>query len=677
MSDFIARNQIGTSVYLMPAGPLVAADGCAQFNATIAECLASGQLQLIVDMEQVTQIGSQAMEIMLDTSTRLSLSGGSLRVVNPTSVVRHVLVATGLADNTLLSDRDFGKLHSIGSHQPEPDTLKFGEILLEMGLVTQDKLNDVAGMQERSNKRMGSLLVETGVLTPASRLMALSRQLGIPFIPLNIGLFEPSASDLLPRDVARRLMVLPMFKVHNQLTLATADPQDIPALDEIQQLTACKLQLVLAEEQEILKYQVEAYSGAEFIPAMVENMATDIELVTQDLSDFNKIDEMAGGSPVINFVNGLIQRAVRDGVSDIHIESGRVRSTVRFRIDGLLYEVMSSRYDLHPAIVSRLKVMANLDIAERRLPQDGRIQVLTQGRTVDLRFSSLPGIYGEKVVLRVLDKNQSILDVEKLGMSAPNLVTLKKLLGRSNGLILVTGPTGSGKTTTLYAAINYLKSVEKNIVTIEDPVEYQIDQINQNQVNEAVDLSFSRMLRHVLRQDPDIIMVGEIRDRDTAEIAIQAALTGHLVLSTLHTTNAIGALSRLTDMGVEPYMLSSALAGVVAQRLVRAICPNCKTSYLPPPELVARYHWPENVRLNRGRGCSACYDSGYRGRMGIHEILETSEGLQRLMATAPTKDSLLAFTRQAGFGTMFEDGLQRVLKGRTTLEEVTRVTQEE
>jgi len=298
---------------------------------------------------------------------------------------------------------------------------------------------------------------------------------------------------------------------------------------------------------------------------------------------------------------------------------------------------------------------------------------MTQGRSVDLRFSSLPGIYGEKVVLRVLDKNQSILDVEKLGMSAPNLALLKKLLGRSYGLILVTGPTGSGKTTTLYASVNQLKSIEKNIVTIEDPVEYQLDIINQNQVNEAIGLSFAKMLKHVLRQDPDIIMVGEIRDRETAEIAVQAALTGHLVLSTLHTNDAVGALSRIMDMGVEPYLLSSALAGVVAQRLVRGVCPACKTTYLPPPELVQKYKWPEGARLTRGRGCPSCYDSGYRGRLGIHEIIESSEGLQRLMVKNPTKEELQAFTKSEGYPTLFDDGLQRALDGRTTIEEVSRV----
>ncbi|NIW57034.1 MAG: type II secretion system protein GspE, partial [Gammaproteobacteria bacterium] len=356
---------------------------------------------------------------------------------------------------------------------------------------------------------------------------------------------------------------------------------------------------------------------------VIENLAPD---------DYSEIDELAGGSPVINMVNALIQRAVRDGASDIHIEPGRNRSRVRFRIDGVLYEVMTPKSELHPAIVSRLKVMANLDIAERRLPQDGRIQVFTQQRAIDLRFSSLPGLYGEKVVLRVLDKNQAILDVHKLGLTDSNLDRYMELLRATHGLILVTGPTGSGKTTTLYAALNHLNSLEKNIVTIEDPVEYQIDVINQNEVRDNVGLGFARVLRHVLRQDPDIIMVGEIRDMETAEIAVQAALTGHLVLSTLHTNDSAGAITRMIDMGVEPYLLSSALIGVMAQRLVRTVCPSCKTTFVAPKEVCEKYGWQDGrVKLARGRGCDECYDSGYRGRLAIHEILETVAPLQRLI----------------------------------------------
>jgi type IV pilus assembly protein PilB len=673
MLEPVARSVIGTMTYLAPAGPLSSEESCLALEEAIAQCIAANQIQLILDLERVSLVGSRALEIILDSNVRLTHSGGALRFVNPSPLVKDILVVTGLGDQTALSTAGFGELHTIGEHFSASPPMKLGEILLIMGLVTHQQLVEVEKTQSKNNKRIGNILVETGIITDRDLLNALSRQLGIPHISLRPGLYESAVIALLPRDVARRLEVLPMFKVHNTLTLATTDPQAILALDEVQDVTGCKLRLVLARREEILKHQIDAYSGSEISPELIDNMATDIELVEQEKSDHTRIDEMAGGSPVINLVNGLIQRAVRDGASDIHIESGRSRSLVRFRIDGLLYEVLSTRADLHPAIVSRLKVMANLDIAERRLPQDGRMQVMTQGRNVDLRFSSLPGIYGEKVVLRVLDKNQSILDVEKLGMSPSNLGTLKKLLGRSYGLILVTGPTGSGKTTTLYASVNQLKSIEKNIVTIEDPVEYQLDIINQNQVNEPIGLSFAKMLKHVLRQDPDIIMVGEIRDRETAEIAVQAALTGHLVLSTLHTNDAVGALSRMMDMGVEPYLLSSALAGVVAQRLVRGICQSCKTTYLPPPELVEKYKWAEGTRLTRGRGCPACYDSGYRGRLGIHELIESSDSLQRLMARNPTKEELQAFTQAEGYPTLFDDGMQRALDGRTTIEEVSRV----
>lgn len=673
MAEAIAHSIIGMMTYLAPAGPLVDDVACQALENSIEECIRTNEIHLILDLERVSLLCGRVLEIMVDTNAKLAGSGGYLKYVNPTPLVKDILIVTGLGDQTSLNSASFGELHSIGEDFSDLPILKFGEILLEMELVTEEQLQAAMSLQSKTSKRMGKILVENGVITDTDRLTALSRQLRLPYIPLRIGLYETSAVELIARDVLRRLEVLPMFKVHNTLTLATTDPHAIPVLDEVQDITGCKLRLVLARREDILKHQIDAYSGNMLSPDLVENMATDIELVEQMQTDYVQIDEMAGGSPVISLVNGLIQRAVRDGASDIHIESGRSRSFVRFRIDGVLYEVLSTRADLHPAIVSRLKVMANLDIAERRLPQDGRMQVMTQGRSVDLRFSSLSGIYGEKVVLRVLDKNNSILDVEKLGMSAKNLATLKKLLKRSYGLILVTGPTGSGKTTTLYASINQLKSIEKNIVTIEDPVEYQLDIINQNQVNDGIGLTFAKMLKHVLRQDPDIIMVGEIRDKETAEIAVQAALTGHLVLSTLHTNDAVGALSRMTDMGVEPYLLSSALAGVVAQRLVRGICPACKTTYLPPPEVAAKYHWPEGARLTKGKGCPACYDSGYRGRLGIHEIIESSDGLQKLMAKNPTKAELQAFTAAEAYSTLFDDGIQRALEGRTTIEEVSRV----
>jgi type IV pilus assembly protein PilB len=676
-SKGITRTRIGVLTYLAPNDSLTTEPVLTELKTAIESCVQSRETQMVIDLGAVQKLSSVALEILLDAQDQLMRIGGYLKVAHSQPLVKEIFKITGFADFVDIMDADGGRSLSPLHSKTTKRELKLGDILLAKGLIDEQKIAEAVKQQRRLGKRMGQIIVDQGWVSEKDMLVALGEQLSIPFVQLRSGLYDPQVTELLSKDIVSRLKVLPLFRVRGELTLATANPQAIPSFNEVEERLSCRVRPILACTEEILKSINEAYTGSELIQDLISEVDEDFQVVDSRMSDdYTAIDELAAGSPVINLVNSLIMRAVHDGASDIHIEPTRSKSRIRFRIDGLLYEVMTQRPELHPALVSRLKVMANLDIAERRLPQDGRIQVFTQGRTVDLRFSSLPGLFGEKVVLRVLDKNQAILDVEKLGMSEQNLKTFKSLLDRSYGLILVTGPTGSGKTTSLYAALNYLNSIEKNIVTIEDPVEYQVEIVNQNEVREIIGLSFAKMLKHVLRQDPDIVMVGEIREHETAEIAVQAALTGHLVLSTLHTNDSVGAVTRMIEMGVEPYLLSSALIGVIAQRLVRTICPTCKTMYMAPPDVFARYGWSDwkgSIALARGRGCTECYDSGYKGRIGTYEILDADPALQRLIMTNPSRDDLTAYVSDRDLKTLLDDGLQRVRQGLTTIEEVSRV----
>jgi len=673
----ISRNRVGAMTHLFPRGNLTEDEALRALRGAVAECIAEQEYQLIIDMVSVVLINSAGLEVLFELRQELVKLGGWLKVTNAKPLIRDVFRITGL-------DQVIDIVNSFNIDRPETEpvaarpaeSIRMGDLLVGKGLITAEKVEEAIALQKKSGKRLGQIIVSKGWVSEDILLTTLGEQLGIPYIVMRQGLVDPSVLEQLDIDVLQRLKVVPLFLVHGELSLATSDPQAIASFSEIEERLDCRIRPVLMRKSDIVKMLGDAGSDSLYGAEMIEDLDEDFEYVdATPPDDYTGIDEMAAGSPVINMVNSIIQRAVHDKASDIHIEPSQKKCRVRFRIDGLLYEVMTPRIELHPALVSRLKVMANLDIAERRMPQDGRIQVVTQGRSVDLRFSSLPGMHGEKIVLRVLDKNQSILDIDKLGMQEGNVQAYKRLLDRSYGLILVTGPTGSGKTTSLYSAINYLNSLEKNIVTIEDPVEYQLDIVNQNPVRENIGLTFAKMLKHVLRQDPDVVMVGEIRERETAEIAVQAALTGHLVLSTLHTNDSIGAVTRMIDMGVEPYLLSSALIGVVAQRLVRSICPNCKTDYLASPEIIAQYGWQERgkVRLSKGRGCAECYDAGYRGRMGIHEIIETDPDLQRLIIANASRDDLTEYLESHDVRLLFDDGIARAREGRTTIEEIWRV----
>ncbi|MCK9362862.1 MAG: Flp pilus assembly complex ATPase component TadA [Syntrophales bacterium] len=559
-----------------------------------------------------------------------------------------------------------------------PVRKKLGEILLNKGQISPEELIKMLQLQKLSGKALGQVLVEHKIVTQEELNQILGDQLGIPHVWLRKGMVDPRIVHLLPKDKALQYRVIPMFCVNGRLTLATADPSTPFIFKEVARITNMQIQPVVCRTDDILAMINECYREEMDMAEVMTKLDTagiEIMQASQEKA-ISEIAEMAEGSPVINLTNMIMLKAIRERASDIHIEPQIGAFRVRARVDGLLYELMSPPIEMHPAVVSRLKVMANLDIAERRLPQDGRIQVMVDGGIVDLRFSSMPTIHGEKIVLRILDQRQSILDLNQLGFHPDVLSTFKTLLKRPYGLILVCGPTGSGKTTTLYSAITMLNVLEKNIITIEDPVEYQLKGINQNQVKESIGLNFARFLKHALRQDPDIIMVGEIRDRETAEIAIQASLTGHLVLSTLHTNDSASAITRLLEMGIEPYLISSALLAPLAQRLVRTVCPACKTTYYAPRNVLKDLGLDETrtVSLVKGRGCSVCLDSGFKGRTAIHEILSMDDSLRALILTNPTIDVLQRHLRAQGHRTLRDAGMEKVLEGLTTIEEITRAT---
>jgi type IV pilus assembly protein PilB len=559
-----------------------------------------------------------------------------------------------------------------------PARQRLGEMAVQMGKITPAQLTEMLRLHKAKGKPLGQILVAEGILTSEELTNMLGRQMGIPHVWLRKGLVDPRIATVIPKEKAQQYQVIPMFRVNNVLTLAVNDPNMIFVFDEISKMTGLEVQPVLCRVNDIIEAIRDCYKeevGIDEVMTGADETGIEIVKATQDRA-ISEIAEIAEGSPVINLTNKILIRAIRDGASDIHLEPQQDNLRVRVRIDGLLYELMSTKIEMHPPVVSRLKVMANLDIAERRIPQDGRIQVQADGSVIDLRFSSMPTIHGEKVVLRILDQRKAILDINKLGFDQAILDRFKTLLKRPYGLLIVCGPTGSGKTTTLYSAITILNTTEKNIITIEDPVEYQLKGINQNQVKDAIGLSFAKFLKHALRQDPDIILVGEIRDRETAEIAIQASLTGHLVLSTLHTNDSASAITRLLEMGIEPYLISSALLASLAQRLVRTVCPECSTAYYPPNAVYKELGLEEDkqLRLFKGKGCPACYDSGFKGRSGIYEILEMDDGLQSLILTNPTIDVLMRYLKERGHKPLKDVGYEKVLQGVTTIEEIRRAT---
>ncbi|MFN0137638.1 MAG: GspE/PulE family protein [Phycisphaerae bacterium] len=559
---------------------------------------------------------------------------------------------------------------------------KLGELLLQDGLIDEAGLSRALEQQTTGNKRLGETLIGMGMLSANALLTSLAKHLKIKPCFLRHGLIDPAVARLLSREEAQRLKVLPLFKVENVITVAMVEPQSLRSIDQLQRLLGCEVNPVLVLENSVVEYQAK-YLGEQvdidsFLVKLTDAKVEVVENEQVDQANAHELGRMVDGSPVVNLVNLAILTAIKDGASDIHIEPRKRGTAIRYRIDGKLRELMNAPAGMHAAISSRIKVVGKMDIAERRLPQEGRIQVIAEGREVDLRLSTIPTLLGEKIVLRILDKSALNVSLEKLGLRTDQVAAFKRIFGRPHGIVLVTGPTGSGKTTTLYSVLDLLATPEKNIVTIEDPVEYQLDQINQIQVNDSVGMTFARALRSILRQDPDVIMVGEIRDEETARVAIQAALTGHLVLSTLHTNSAPGAFARLADMGIEPYLLASAFNGVIAQRLARTICPHCRSSYYPADSVLADAGWSHKMDtvFYKGEGCKQCHDSGFRGRLGVYEILEVTDHVRPVLHSHDDA-ALMSAIRRDGWRPLREEGLKLVEAGKSTLEEVLRVTHSE
>ena len=555
-----------------------------------------------------------------------------------------------------------------------------GEVLVEMGVLTPAQVDEAIAEQKTSRKRIGDIALSKGWCTKAKLMEALAMRLGVKYLDLTTTRVDPVTADLVSEKDARRYSAIPVsFVDEHTLLVAMADPSNIVAIDDLRILTGFDIEPSIATQDDIATMLANIKPKEDHIAEDLDSkdVAGDEPASQSELRD---IREQVDAAPVVKLVNGILARAADEGASDIHFEPQAKELLIRFRHDGVLHETMTIPKRLQQGVLSRLKIMADLDIAERRVPQDGRIGLVVGGKPIDMRVASLPTVYGEKIVIRLLDRSNVMLRLEDLGFSDQALARYTKSYSKPYGACLVTGPTGSGKSTTLYGTLNILNTPEKNIITVEDPVEYRLGGINQVQVNNKAGLTFAAGLRSILRCDPDIIMIGEIRDKETAQIAVESALTGHLVLSTLHTNNAPGALSRLTEMGVEPFLTASAVDCVIAQRLVRKLCEYCKEGYPVTREMLERLNFSQkavddwkNITLYRPVGCTRCNHTGYKGRMGIYEVMPVSEAIERLIVERKSADEIMRVATAEGMVTLRQDGLERVLSGKTSIEEISRV----
>jgi type IV pilus assembly protein PilB len=573
------------------------------------------------------------------------------------------------------------------NHDADIKKLRLGEYLLKKGLISSEDLVGALNEQKNTGQMLGQILVKKRLIDEEQLYQILAEKLGIEFIELSGVKIPTELISLISEHIARTYCVMPLRLESNILSIAMINPRDTFAIDELRTLTGLVIRPVMSSRSQI-EAAIEKYYGSSVGEEILnlgrgEGFESSTEISeTTGLRDSEGVEIAAEEAPIITLVNNVIHDSVNKRASDIHIEPLKEGSRVRCRIDGILYEVKTIPKEDYRSVVSRVKIMANMDIAERRLPQDGSFRLEYEGKHVDVRVSSYPTMYGEKIVMRLLIREFIFLSLNELGFEAEELRTFETLIKRSCGIILVVGPTGSGKTTTLYSALSQLNSKEKNIVTVEDPIEYEIDGISQSQVNVKAGFTFANSLRSMMRQNPDIILVGEIRDMETAELAVRAALTGHLVFSTLHTNDAPGAVTRLLDMGVEPFLIASCLIGALAQRLVRKICPKCKEQIVVPVHILDKFKTEmENIKVTenkffRGKGCSFCMNSGFKGREGVFEFLTVSGDKMKDTITSGFQTTLLRkIAQEQGFRTMKESGLRKALRGETTLEEVLQVTE--
>ena len=564
---------------------------------------------------------------------------------------------------------------------------RLGELLLAAGTLTEEELQRGLALQKGTRERLGTVLISNGIITESQLIEAMQMQLGIEFIDLTRYPIPTELAQAMPKNLARQYQVVPVRMVKDELYLAMSDPMNFIAIEEVRKAVRRKIVPMVATAAGV-EHAIQILYSNENAAKAIEDMkreaaasgetasAPDLNFVTTQLGD-----DSVNSAPTIRLVNSMIERAIQERASDIHIEPRESGLYVRMRIDGVMQEILTVPKDIQSSVISRIKIMSAMDIAERRIPQDGRFNVQSRDKAVDLRVSTLPTAFGEKIVLRLLDKSGGYVSREAIGLTGPDLAHYEELLKVRNGMVLIVGPTGSGKSTTMYAMINELNTKEVNLVTLEDPIEYNIEGINQVQINEKTNMTFANGLRAILRQDPDIIAVGEIRDGETADIAMRSAITGHVVLSTIHTNDAVGAIDRLRDIGAEPYVISAALRGVISQRLVRRVCPHCRKAYTPDENELRQLGLSGRTDLQfyRGTGCPECFNTGYRGRIAVFEMLLITPRVRTLIYEQRGRNAIEQELKrpESGFISMLENGVRLVLSGITSSDEVLRVVNED